>query len=121
MQSKKALVIAALAGMAVGVANPTQLRADDTKEVKCFGVNSCKAHAGCGVEGDDVAAIQTLLGNKDFEARYSKTRTHSCAQHASCGAAKKILNWTKISEDSCQQQGGFVIDEQDGKKVARKL
>ena len=96
------------------------LRADGTKEVKCFGVISCKAHAGCGVEANDVAAIRALLGDKDFDARHSKTKTHSC-KHASCGAAKKILNWTKISEDSCQQQGGFVIDERDGKKVAKKL
>jgi hypothetical protein len=121
MQSKKVFVLAALAGMAVGVAQPMALHAQDAPELKCFGVNSCKAHAGCSVEPDDVAAVKALLGDKDFNSKYGKTKTHSCGSHASCGASSKILNWTKISEDSCKQQAGIVIDNQDGKKVARKL
>jgi hypothetical protein len=121
MKSKKALIMAALAGIAVGVANPTQLQAQDAKDVKCFGVNSCKAHAGCSVEADDVAAIKALLGETDFKAKYGKTKTHSCGQHASCGASSKILNWTKVSEDSCKEQAGYVIEQQDGNKTAKKL
>ncbi len=123
MQTKKMLMMAALAGIALGAGQPMQAHGQESsaKEVKCYGVNSCKAHSGCSVGADDVAAVKSLLGERDFTARFAKTKTHSCGAHASCGASSKILNWTSISEDSCKEQGGYVIDEQDGKKVAKKL
>ncbi len=123
MKSKKVLVMAALAGIAMGTTQARQAQAQDNsaKEVKCFGVNSCKAHAGCSVTDGDVAAVKALLGDKEFQDRFGKTRTHSCGAHASCGASSKFLNWTKIGEDACKQQAGIVIEDQDGKPTAKKL
>jgi hypothetical protein len=121
MQSKKVLTVAALAGIAIGAGQPTIARAQESKEVKCYGVNSCKGHSGCSLTADDVSAVRNSLGEKDFKARFGKTKTHSCGAHASCGASSKILNWTSISEDSCQEKGGYIVEEQDGKKVAKKL
>lgn len=122
MASNKVLLMAALAGLAVGVTQVPAANAQEksNNEVKCYGVNSCKAHASCAVEGDDVAAVKALLGT-GFNSKFGKTKAHSCGAHASCGASNKILNWTTISEDSCKEQGGIVIDEQDGKKTARQL
>ena len=121
MTSKKMLLMAAVAGMAIGAAQPTQAQENNTADVKCFGVNSCKAHAGCSVTDEQVAAVKSLLGDKSFKERFGKTRTHSCGAHASCGASSKFLNWTSISEDSCKEQSGYVVEEKDGKLVARQL
>ncbi len=123
MTSTKVLVMAALAGIAMGTTQATKAQAQENpaNEVKCFGVNSCKAHAGCSVTDGDVTAVKSLLGKNEFKQRFGKTETHSCGAHASCGASSKILNWTKISEDSCKEQGGYVVEEKDGKAVARKL
>ena len=116
------LVLAALAGLALAAAVPaTAVGQDSQSDVKCFGVNGCKGHSGCGVQADDVAAVKALLGSKAFKEQFSKTTTHSCAAHGSCGAKQHILNWTTVSTDECKAQGGIVIEETDGKKVAKKL
>lgn len=123
MANKKKLIMAALAGLAVGAsahAQPGKAKPDGA-EVKCYGINGCASHAGCGVKKDDIAAVRQLLGDSEFETRFGKTTSHSCGSHASCGAAQHILNWTKVSQGECQKAGGIVIEEQDGKKTAKTL
>ena len=115
------LVLAAVAAISLAAAAPAPVLGQDSPtDVKCYGVNSCKGHSGCGVKSDDVAAVKMLLGD-DFETQFGKTKTHSCAAHGSCGAKQHVLNWTKVSADDCKTQGGIVIEEQDGMKVAKKL
>ena len=122
MKAKKRnqFLMAAVAGIAMGSSTPTTLRAEDTAEVQCYGINSCHAQAKCGVQPSDIAAVRTLLGSQGYNSRFGKTKSHSCAAHASCGAQSKILNWVQTSGDACRQQDGILIDEKDGKKVAKK-
>jgi len=127
MANGKKLAAAALAGIAIGLSSSVTSSAQDknsagnSSDVKCYGVNECAAHAGCGVKKDDVAAVKRLLGEQSFTEHFDKTKVHSCQQHASCGAAKHVLNWTSVSADECKQKSGIVIDETNGKKVAKKL
>jgi len=118
---KDRLVMAAVAGILAGAASarPAQA-AEPVAEVKCWGVNSCGSHAGCSVTDADVAAAKTLVGEKEYATKFSKTETHSCASHAKCGASSKILNWTKTAPAACHDKGGMVIEESEGKKVAKK-
>lgn len=122
---KEKLIMAALAGLmlgctAVGKAQSGQ-DAGQASNVRCYGVNSCAGHAGCGVMAEDVAAVRKLLGDTDFDARFGKTKAHSCSAHSKCGASSHVLNWTLISESSCKESGGIVIDGGEGQKVAKKL
>lgn len=127
MANGKILAAAALAGIAMGLSSPATSSGQDknsagnSSDVKCYGVNECAAHAGCGVKKDDVAAVKLLLGEQSFTDRFDKTKVHSCQQHASCSAAKHVLNWTSVSADECKQKSGIVIEETNGKKVAKKL
>ena len=117
-----ALVVAAVAGLALGVKAPAQeANAGTAAEVKCFGINGCAANSSCAVKADDVAAIKVLLGTEAFNDRFGKTKEHSCKAHAGCGASSHILNWTSTSQDACQQAHGIVVEEADGKKVAKEL
>ena len=117
-----ALVVAAVAGLAIGVKAPAQeANAGQPAEVKCYGINGCAANSSCAVKGDDVAAVKALLGTEAFNERFGKSKEHSCKAHAGCGASSHILNWTSTSQDACQQAHGIVIEETDGKKVAKKL
>ena len=117
-----ALVIAAVAGLAIGANAPAQeASAGQPAGVKCFGINGCAANASCGVKGDDLAAVRTLLGAKVFKARFGKSTEHGCKAQGSCGASSHILNWTASDADTCQQNHGIVIEESDGKKVAKQL
>jgi hypothetical protein len=68
-----------------------------------------------------VSAPETLLGTEAFNTRFGKSKEHSCKAHAGCGASSHILNWTGTSQDACQQAHGIVIEEADGKKVAKEL
>ena len=121
MNNNKKIVMAALAGLAVGFAAPAAVRADDKPaDVSCYGINSCKAHSKCNVSAEDLAAVRKLLGDKEFTARFGKSRTHSCAAHSKCGATSQVLNWTPVSAATCTEKGGILIDEIDGKKVAKK-
>jgi hypothetical protein len=118
---KDKLLVAAVAGIALGAAAPNAVRADDAKaEVKCYGVNACGVHAKCSVAADDLEAIKALLGPKDYKARFGKSEAHGCGAHAKCGTPANILNWVPTSADQCKADGGFVIAEKDGKKVAKK-
>ena len=90
-------------------------------EVKCYGINGCAANSSCAVKADDLAAVKTLLGTEAFNARFRKSKEHSCKAHAGCGASSHILNWTSVSEDACKRAHGIVIEVADGKKVAKEL
>jgi hypothetical protein len=121
-KTTNALVIAAVAGLAIGANTPAQeTKAGQPAGVKCYGINGCAANASCAVAGDDLAAVKSLLGAKGFRARFGKSTEHSCEAHGSCGASSHILNWTMTSEEACQQSHGIVIEETGGKKTAREL
>jgi hypothetical protein len=117
-----ALVVAAVAGLAIGATAPAQeANTGQPAGVKCYGINGCAASASCAVKADDLAAVRSQLGAKGFKARFGKSTEHSCKAHGSCGASSHILNWTMTSEDACQQSHGIVIEEADGKKTAKEL
>ena len=119
----KSLLMAAVAGISMGLSAPAPGAADDAKkdEVKCWGVNGCGSHAKCSVTDADLKAFQTLLGEKDFAERFGKSETHSCGSHAKCGASSKIINWTPTSAAECKAKGGYIVEEgADKKKVAKK-
>ena len=118
------LLVAAIAGMTLGSsATSTAQDADAGKSagLKCYGINGCGASASCAVKADDISAVRMLLGAKAYDARFGKSKEHSCKAHASCGASKHILNWTTTSADACEASHGIVIEESDGKKAARQL
>jgi len=117
------LVVAAVAGLAIGANSPAQepTNAGQPAGVKCYGINGCAANASCVVKGDDLAAVKTLLGVKAYKSRFGKSAEHSCKGHGGCGASSHILNWTTTDEGTCQQSHGIVIEESDGKKVAKQL
>jgi hypothetical protein len=119
---EKAFLMAAVAGITMGLSAPAPSAEEKTGEVKCWGVNSCGSHAKCSVKDDDIKAFQALLGDKEYAAKFSKTETHSCGSHAKCGASSQMLNWMPTSAAECKAQGGYVVEETGTpkKKVARK-
>lgn len=114
------LLMAAVAGIAMGASAPGALHAQETDEVQCYGINSCHAQAKCGLEKTDIEAVRALLGDQEFKTRFGKSRTHSCGAHSSCGAQEKILNWVQTSGAACKEQRGILIEDNGGKKIARK-
>lgn len=119
--NKQKLLMAAVAGITLGVSSPPSGHAEEkADEVKCYGVNGCGSHAKCSVAQADLDAVQKLLGDKAFKTRFGKSEAHSCGSHAKCGASSHILNWTPTPSGECREQGGIVIEEVNGKKVARK-
>jgi len=117
-----ALVVAAVAGLAIGANAPAQeATPGQPAGVKCYGMNGCAANASCAVKAEDLAAVKTLLGVKAYKARFGKSTEHSCKAHGSYGASSRILNWTTADEGTCQQSHGIVIEELNGKTVARQL
>lgn len=118
---KDQLLRAALAGLSVGLAaSATSLAQDKPGEVKCYGINGCGSHASCAVSSADLEAVKTLLGAKEYEKRFGKSEVHACGSHAKCGSGDQILNWVGASAAECKAQGGFLIEEKGGKKVAKK-
>jgi hypothetical protein len=88
-----ALVVAAVAGLAIGANAPAQeVNAGQPVGVKCYGINGCAANASCAVKAEDLAAVRSLLGAKSYRARFGKSTEHSCKAHGSCGASSHILN-----------------------------
>jgi hypothetical protein len=113
-------LMAAVAGITLGVTAPRPAPAAGKDEVRCWGINSCGQDGKCSVTAQDLAAFKALLGEKEYAARFGKSQAHSCAAHAQCGAADKILNWIATSAAECTAKGGYLVDEKDGKKLARK-
>jgi hypothetical protein len=117
---KDKLLMAAIAGITLGVGSASLASAADKDEVKCYGVNSCGHHSKCSVGADDLDAFKTLLGEKDYAAKFGKSEAHACGSHAKCGASSQILNWNTTTGGECHDKGGFVVETKDGKKVAKK-
>jgi hypothetical protein len=117
---KDKLLLAAIAGITLGANMPQVALAADKDEVKCYGVNSCGHHSKCSVSAQDLDAVKALLGDKEYATKFGKSEAHSCGAHAKCGGSSQILNWTPTSAGECKAQGGYVIEEKDGKKVAKK-
>jgi hypothetical protein len=114
--------MAAVAGLTIGANAPAQEpSAGQPAGVKCYGINGGAANASCAVKADDLTAVRTLLGAKSYKARFGKSTEHSCKAHGSCGASSHILNWTTTDESTCQESHGIVIEESDGKWVAKQL
>ncbi len=114
-------LMAAVAGLSVGASAPaTTVAGEKAGGVKCWGINGCGSHAKCSVAADDLAALKALLGEQEWKARFGKSETHSCGSHAKCGASSQILNWVPTSAQECKAQGGYIVEEVGGKKVARK-
>lgn len=119
MKKKDRFLMAAIAGIAMGVNSPAHGE-EKKDDVQCYGVNGCGSHAKCSVSADDLKALKALVGEKDYAAKYGKSEAHSCGSHAKCGASSQILNWVPMSRGECSAQGGFVVEEVGGKKVAKK-
>lgn len=117
---ERKLLMAAVAGLTVGVRTPAQAQDEKAVETKCYGINGCASHAKCSVSQADLDAAKTLLGEKVYASRFGKSQVHGCGSHAKCGASSRILNWTPTAAGACKAKGGIVIEEADGKKVARK-
>ena len=121
MTRREKLLMAAVTGITMGLSAPATNAADEKKgDVKCFGINGCGSHAKCGVTAEDLKAFRTLLGDKEYDSKFGKSEVHSCGSHAKCGAESGILNWTPTAADKCKAGGGYLVEDKDGKKVARK-
>ena len=64
--TRKQLVMAAVAGMAIGASAPAVL-AQNNAEVHCYGINGCTPEAKCAVSKEDLAAIKQLVGASEFD------------------------------------------------------
>lgn len=118
MSKREKLLMAAVAGIGLGLSAPTHAQKKD--EVKCYGINGCGSQAKCSVSGDDLKAFQTLLGAKEYATKFGKSEAHGCGAHAKCGASSQILNWVPTTQGECKAQGGYVVEESNKKKVAKK-
>lgn len=118
---EKSFLMAAVAGITMGLTAPAPTVAEEKEgDVKCWGINGCGAHAKCSVADGDLKALRTLLGDKDYQGRFGKSEVHSCGSHAKCGASSQILNWVPTSLEECKAQGGYIVEEVEKKKVAKK-
>ena len=120
---EKSFLMAAVAGISMGLSGPAPSVADEKPgDVKCWGINGCGSHAKCSVTAEDLKAFQTLLGEKDFKSRFGKSEAHACGSHAKCGASSKIINWVPTSLEECKAQGGYIVEESGTpkNKVAKK-
>lgn len=117
----KGFLMAAVAGISMGLSAPVPSVAEDKPgDVKCWGINGCGAHAKCAVTTGDLKAFQALLGDKEYKSRFGKSETHACGSHAKCGASSQIINWVPTTLEECKAQGGYVVEESGTKKVAKK-
>ncbi len=121
MKKRETFLVAAVAGISMGVSAPAPVTAEEKKDdVRCFGVNSCGQHAKCAVSDDDLNALRNLLGGKEYEKRFGNSVTHGCGAHAKCGAESRVANWVATSVGECSAEGGFVVSGEGKKKVAKK-
>ena len=121
---EQGLLMAAVAGITMGLNGPAFAADEKKAEIKCWGVNADKSKAKCGVREDDVKAFKALLGEKEYEERFGKTTLHGCGSSAKCGTSGQILNWMSIDPAECKAKGGYLVEEvgtgADKKKVAKK-
>jgi hypothetical protein len=117
---KEKLLLAAVAGLTLGLTAPGTGFTEEKTDVNCWGVNGCGKSAKCSVTDADIAAVKKLIGDKEYETKFGKTETHSCGSHAKCGASSKILNWSPTTAAACKEKGGILIKDVEGKKVAAK-
>jgi hypothetical protein len=114
-------LMAAVAGISMGLSTPATSTADDKAgDVKCWGINGCGSHAKCSVTAADLKAFETLLGPKEWKSRFGKSEAHGCGSHAKCGASSQIINWVPTTLEECKAQGGYLVEEVGQKKVAKK-
>ena len=121
---EQGLLMAAVAGITMGLNGPAFSADLKPGEVKCWGVNADKSTAKCGVSESDVKAFKTLLGDKDYEERFGKTSLHSCGSSAKCGTSGQVLNWMPLDAAECKAKAGYLVEEEGTgdakKKVAKK-
>lgn len=117
MSLKSKLLASATLGLAAGtVAAPAFAMEKAGGQEKCWGANSCKGTAKCGVSKDDIEATKAVFGDK-----FAKSKTHACAGMNECGGAAGHLNWVSVPKGTCiKEKKGFLIEEEKGKKVVKK-
>ena len=120
MKNRNKLVMAAVAGMALGAAAPAVMAQTKPGEVQCYGINGCTPEAKCAVSKEDLAAVKKLLGAADYSAKWAKSEAHTCSGKGSCGAMAQTLNWVPATAKVCKEKNGFTISTVKGQKVARK-
>lgn len=116
MSIKSALLSAATVGLAAGAALSSTALAGDKKSAggdeKCWGANSCKGTAKCGVGKADIEATKAAFGEK-----FAASKTHDCAGSNECGASSGQLNWISVPKGTCvKEKKGFLIVDKGGKK-----
>lgn len=118
---KDRMLMAAIAGITLGVSGGAVAGDAKKDEVKCYGINGCGSHAKCAVGEADLAAVKALLGDADYKKRFGNSEVHSCGSHAKCGGSDQILNWVPTTAGECKAKGGLLIEEDaNKKKVAKK-
>ena len=118
--NRKKLVMAAVAGMAMGASAATAPVVPKAGEIQCYGVNGCTAEAKCAVSKEDLAAFKKLVGDTEFAAKWSKSEAHACSGKGQCGAGAQILNWVPAKPAACKEKNGFSISSVKGQKIAKK-
>jgi hypothetical protein len=121
MKHSNKLVMAAVAGMALGASAPAATAQTPLKagEVACYGVNGCTPESKCAVSKEDLAAVKKLLG-AEFDGKFGKSEVHACSGKGQCGAGAHILNWVPSKPADCKTKGGLVISSVKGQKVAKR-
>ena len=121
---EQGLLMAAVAGITMGLNGPAFAADEKKATVKCWGVNADKTKAKCGVTEGDVKAFRALLGDKEYEERFGKTTLHTCGSSAKCGTSGQVLNWMSLEAAECKAKGGYLVEEvgtgEAKKKVAKK-
>src|SRR4051794_21883473 len=117
--NRKQLVMAAVAGMALGAAAPAVV-AQKAGEGNCYGINGCTPEAKCAVSKEDLAAIKKLVGDTEYSTKWDKSEAHSCSGKGQCGAGARILNFKPVSAKECKEKSGFTISTVKGQKIAKK-
>ena len=117
---KEKLLLAAVAGMTLGLTAPSTGFTEEKTDVNCWGVNGCGKSAKCAVTDADIAAVKKLVGDKEYDTKFGKTETHSCGSHAKCGASSKILNWTPDRRGRVQGKGRTAHQGSRGQEGRRQ-
>ena len=122
MSTKSVVLKAALAGLAAGMANVSEsqtAQAAPSKKgaetVQCYGVNSCKGHNGCAVDGEHIKVAKEAFGEQ-----FAKSKAIDCAGNAECAAKNGILAWaSKPTAAECFKEGGMVFEKVGNKLVIK--